>query len=655
MGTGMKPDQDLEQYRNVMTPPGTFEEGFSWASVIGAVFIGVLMVPGSMYMSLLAGVGVGPAAKWVTVLLFMEVAKRAHQSLRKAQIFTLFYMAGAVLATPFEGLLYSQFFVQSQAAIGQGMTELIPRWFAPSDPAVLATRNFFQLAWLPAIGLVIFKTIISRIDNSVLSFGLFKLASDVEKLPFPMAPIGAQGIMALSEDIDQKDGTPNTWRWRVFAIGGAIGLGFGFLYLGIPTLSSAILGTTIQMFPIPFADWTGRTQDFLPAVATGLSFDLGALMVGMVLPYWAVVGTFAGLIVTCALNPLLYATGTLRAWTPGDGTVETLFKNTVDFYFSFGLGLSLAIAGIGLASVTGGLRKLRQFRRDPNAVVVPKGRGDIALPVVGVVYVVSTLLYIVVCGALIGWHKGVMVVLIVYGFVYTPIISYVTARLEGMVGQALSIPLVREAGMILSGYRGVACWFLPFPIHNYGVHTVFYREAELTGTKFTSIWKTEAVLVPFIVLTSILFAQFIWSMGPIPSTNYPYANTIWELQARNQTLMYSSTMGGYSQFQEAFKPTFIGVGLVVGLGVFAALKAMSAPVLLLYGAVMGLNQTMPHVVIPHLIGALLGRYYFQKRFGDKWRQYVPVLTAGYFCGAGLITIFCVGVMFLSKSVFTMPY
>lgn len=650
-----KPDKDIERYRNLMTPPGTFEEGFSWASVIGAIFIGVLMVPGSMYMGLLAGVGVGPAAKWVTVLLFMEVAKRAHQDLRKAQMFTLFYMAGAVMATPFEGLIYAQFFVQSQAAIGQGMVELIPRWYAPTDPHVLAERNFLQAAWLPAVGLVVFKEIISRIDNSVLSFGLFKLASDVEKLPFPMAPIGAQGIMALSEDLEEKERTTTGWRWRVFSIGGALGLVSGFLYLGLPTLSSALLGKTIQMFPIPFSDWTGRTQDALPAVATGLSYDFGALMIGMVMPFWAVIGAFGGLIVTFVLNPILYHANLLPSWVPGDSTVETLFKNTVDFYFSFGLGVSLAIAVIGLASVFGGLRKLRLFKADPNAVIVPKGRGDIPFPVIGLVYIVSTFLYILVCGVLIDWHKGVMLVLVIYGFLYTPIISYVTARLEGMVGQALSIPLVREAGMILSGYKGVACWFLPFPIHNYGVHTVFYREAELTGTKFTSIWKTEAVLVPFIILSSILFAQFIWSMGPIPSPNFPYADTIWELNARNQTLLYSSTVGGYSQFREAFKPGLIGIGMMAGLALFAVLKAVSAPTLLLYGAVMGLNQTIPHTVIPQFIGAMIGRFYFEKKFGANWRQYVPVLSAGYFCGAGLITIFSIGVMFLSKSVFKVPY
>ncbi|GAG22204.1 unnamed protein product, partial [marine sediment metagenome] len=260
-------------------------------------------------------------------------------------------------------------------------------------------------------------------------------------------------------------------------------------------------------------------------------------------------------------------------------------------------------------------------------VDVPKGRGDIPFPIVGLVYLCTTTLYIVVCGVLIDWHKGVMTVLVIYGLFYTPLISYVTARLEGIVGQAFNIPFVREAGMILSGYTGIACWFLPFPIHNYGVHTVFYRQAELTGTKFISIWKAEFILVPFILFCTIFFAQFIWSMADVPSSQYPYAEMMWDLQAKNQALLYSATSGGYSQFMEAFKPIVIFIGLGAGLVVFLALKLMAAPTMLFYGAVRGLNQTMPHTIIPMFLGALLARFYMERRMGLKWRQYAPVVSA----------------------------
>ena len=650
-------DPDLKRYRDLMTPPDHFDEGFTWTAFAGALFVGLLIMPGSLYMGLLAGGGVGQAANWVTMILFIEVAKRAHKSINRAEMFILFYMAATVVSSPFGGLLWNQYFVQSKAVIGQGMADMFPRWYAPTDPVVLASRNFFQVAWLPAIGLVLFQLLISRLDNNIIGYGLFKLASDVERLPFPMAPIGAQGIMALAEDLEENTGKKPGWRWRVFSIGGAIGMLFGFLYMGLPTITKALFNRPIQMFPIPFVDWTGRTQNILPAVATGLSFDLGALVLGTVLPFWAMIGSFAGLVITFIVNPILYHAHVLHSWIPGDSTVETTFKNTVDFYFSYGLGISLAIALIGFLTTWRGFRETRRRKSEGQQVItIPKDRGDIPFPVVGLVYLCSVICYITVSGYLIGWHKGVMIVLVILAFIYTPLVSYVTARLEGTVGQALAIPFVREAAIILSGYKGLAVWFLPFPMNDYGVHTVFYRQAELTGTRFTSKWKAEALVVPFIIVCSITFAQLIWSMDPIPSSSYPFAEMMWPLKAKTDVLMYSSTAGGYSQFREAFRPVVIGIGLVSGLSIFGILTWLQAPTLLMYGMVQGLNQMIPHTLVLQFLGALLARFYFERRMGFKqWRQYAPVLSAGYFCGAGLTTMLCIGIMFLSKSIIKLPY
>jgi len=88
-------DKELQEFRDQMKVPSKFESGFTWSSMFGAIFIGLLMVPGSIYMGLLAGHEIGPAAQWVTVILFLEVAKRTHRHLKRAEIFVLFYMAGA--------------------------------------------------------------------------------------------------------------------------------------------------------------------------------------------------------------------------------------------------------------------------------------------------------------------------------------------------------------------------------------------------------------------------------------------------------------------------------------------------------------------------------------------------------------------------------
>ena len=73
------------------------------------------------------------------------------------------------------------------------------------------------------------------------------------------------------------------------------------------------------------------------------------------------------------------------------------------------------------------------------------------------------------------------------------------------------------------------------------------------------------------------------------------------------------------------------------------------------GFIAGLG-TFPHFVFPQFAGALLGRYYFRKRFGkERWRAYAPILLAGYSCGMGLIGMTAVGLVLISKAVSQIAY
>ncbi|MCX7915664.1 MAG: peptide transporter, partial [Verrucomicrobiae bacterium] len=358
-------DRELEEFRQLVEPAATFEEGFTWPAFFGALFVALLMVPGAMYMSLIAGGGHGitQAAQWVTVILFIEVARRANKVLKRAEIFTLFYLAGAAIGTPFAGVLWQQFYAQSDAARAAGITEWLPHWYAPRDADVLSARSLLRWEWLPAIALVVFSTFLTRIDNMILGYGLFRVASDIERLPFPMAPIGAQGVLALSDeqeeervsrDMDAEPMKPTSWRWRVFAVGGVLGLIFGALYLGLPTVTGALVGKPVVILPIPFVDWTQKTSSVLPAVAMNLSFDASNILFGMVLPFFSMLGSFIGLVLNIIANPILYRAGILSQWNPADGAVVTVFKNYVDFFFSFQIGLSLAIAATGIVAVVRG-------------------------------------------------------------------------------------------------------------------------------------------------------------------------------------------------------------------------------------------------------------------------------------------------------------
>jgi hypothetical protein len=653
----MYEDKELEEYRDLLKTPSKFEEGFDWKTVVGAIFIGFLMMPGSMYLQLVIGTGIGPAARWVTIILFAELAKRSYSELRQQEIFLLYYMAGAALSTPFQGLLWNQYLVQSDAARMLGVTEFIPTWVAPApDSGSLAERTFFHRDWLIPILLLIGTQIIQRIDQFGLGYALFRITSDVEKLPFPMAPVAALGTMALAESTEEKQ---KSWKWRVFSIGGVIGLIFGAIYVLLPTVSGLILMEPIRLIPIPWVELTGHTEDILPAVATGIQLDLGLVFLGMVLPFWAVMGGLVGIIITITANPILYSHGILTRWHPGMKTVDTMFANNFDFYMSFSIGLGLSIAFIGIWHVVRSFSKKDAAQKGSlrDLFQPPPGRGDFNFWISIGIYVFSTISYVLLCVWLVPNFPWIF--FIGYGFLYTPIVSYITARMEGIAGQFVSLPLVREisfiAGAKYFGYQGIEIWYAPIPIHNYGEATVNFRQIELTGTSIRGIIKSEIVVFPIVMTASLLFSQFIWRLAPIPSSAYPFAQEVWHLQALNTLLMQSSTLEGSAAFYQALNIIYVIAGLGLGILTYAILTFFGLPIMLIYGMVRGLGQTTPHGHIPEVLGALLGRFFFLKRYGAMWRQYAPVLLAGFSCGMGLTGMFAMGVTLILKSLGRLAY
>jgi hypothetical protein len=653
----MYEDKELQEYRDLLKTPEHFEEGFDWKTVVGSIFIGFLMMPGSMYLQLVIGTGIGPAARWVTIILFAELAKRSYSELKQQEIFLLYYMAGAALATPFQGLLWSQYLVQSDAARMLGLTEFIPSWVAPgTDSPSLVERTFFHRDWLIPILLLIGTQIIQRIDQFGLGYVFYRITSDVEKLPFPMAPVAALGTMALAESTEDKK---KSWKWRVFSIGGVIGLAFGGIYVLLPTVSGLFLMEPIRLIPIPWVELTGHTEELLPAVATGIQLDLGLVFIGMVLPFWAVIGGLVGLIITIAANPYLYRHGILNRWHPGMLSVDTVFANNFDFYLSFGIGLGLAIALIGIWHVIRSFGKSGAGQRGSMKDLFrpPPGRGDFNFWIAVGIYVFSTSSYVLLCLWLVPnfpWQF-----FLAYGFIYTPIVSYITARMEGIAGQFVSLPLVREASFIAGakyfGYHGIEIWYAPIPIHNYGEATVKFREIELTGTSIRGIIKSEIVVFPVVMVASLLFSQFIWRLAPIPSNAYPYAQELWHLQALNSLLMQTSTLEGNSLFYQALNWIYVLAGMGLGVITYAILVILGLPILLVYGMVRGLGQSTPHGLILEVVGALLGRFFFLRRYGAMWRQYAPVLLAGFSCGMGLTGMFAMGITLILKSLGRLAY
>ncbi len=652
---------DLTSYRDLMQPPTRFREGFTMRTVAGAFFVGFIMMPGAIYMGLIAGASFGAAAEWVTIILFSELARRSFSSLTRQEIYLIYYIAGGLAGViggtmlaggPFGQLVWNQYLVQSQAAAGFGIAEHVPEWVAPpigSD--ALMGRSFLHRAWIPPMVVLVASQFLSRVEWFTLGYILFRVTSDVERLPFPLAPVAAQGATALAESDEERD----SWRWRVFSVGMGIGLLFGAVYVGLPALTGLIASDPIVLLPIPWIDLTRTTETILPAAPLGIGTDLGLVLLGMVLPFWIVVGTFAAAMVHALGSPILYHAGMLTHWRPGMDAILTNFANDIDVWMSVYIGAGAAVGAIGLVQAVLSVRASRRQGEHRPLRDTPAGRGDFPLWLAIGGYALSTLAMIWLCVLLLEDDEFPLIFLLLFGFVVTPVISYVNARMAGLTGQLVSFPLLREGAFILSGYKGIDIWFAPIPYSDHGRRAQLFREVELTGTRFSSIIKAELLLLPLSLVCGFVFWSLVWQMEPIPSPTFQYAQTYWHLIALRQCLWYSATLGGETLFDQAIKGWWIAGSFVMAGGLFGVMSWLGWPISLVYGFVRGLGG-LPHLLIPEMAGALLARYWLEPRFGtQQWRQYAPVLLAGYACGMGLVGMSAVAIALISKSVTQLHY
>jgi hypothetical protein len=626
------------------------------------LFIALFMLPGGIYLGLVAGWGVGEAAEWVTIVLFAEVARRSFHSLRRQEIYILFYLAAGLTSVvnqarglgggPFANLVWNAYFVSSAPA--QPIAEQIPAWAVPGpETAAVAQRELWHSAWLTPILLLAVAELCGRISWMALGYALFRVTSDVERLPFPYAPVAASGATALAEA-----GT-ESWRWSVFSTGTVIGLLFGGVYIAVPVLTGILWGQPVELLPIPFADYTTRVENLLPAAVVGLSLSLGNILVGFVLPFEILLGaTVASVLAMVVANPILYHAGLLPSYRFGSNAWLTKLSADMDFWLSVGIGVNLAVGILGIGLVLKALAQARRYRRErAYSLAPPAGRGDVPVHVALLAWLGATVLLILVCRVLVPSFP--IWILAIFGLVWTPLNSYISARMHGLTGRGIGFPYLKEGAVVASGYRRLDIWYAPLPLYDHGWAAQRFREVELTRTKFTSVLKAEALMFPIVLVASFAFWAFFWNASPVPSSQFPYAQRFWPVEATMQSVMNQINLpregGEQSWFLQAIKPDYIAYGTLGGLASYFLFALLKLPVLFFYGFAGGLGL-FPANTIPQLFGAWWGRKYMRKKYGEeKWGRYAPVLFAGFACGTGLVAMGSISVALIAKAVSRLPY
>lgn len=645
--------------------PEKFEEGFNLKILIASLFIGLIMLPGSIYLGLITGGGLGGATQWVTVILLTEIAKRSFVQLKKQEVYILYILSGTIMSSAallgtsglvlpggaFAQLIWNQYIIQSPYANSFHLAKYLPGWVAPHPgSSALIKRTFFSRVWLTPILVIIASTILYQITSFSLGYILFRLTSDKEKLLFPMAPVAAGGATALAETTGKQE----TWRWRIFSISAMLGLIFGAIYIVIPAVTGLFMAKPLQLIPIPWVDFTPQISAIFPACMLGFATDIGTIIIGFVIPFWVVVGIFVSSILSqCIGNPILYKLGMLKNWEYGMSAIPTNIVTTMNFWINAFIGVGIAVGLIGIFTMfftTFRKKKDMSYKKE-----LPEGRGDYPIPVAILIWFIATLMYVVFCHNLVpNFSIGI---LIFFGFILTPFLSYASARMFGTTGSptGVSFPFVKESTFLMSsyssGYKGASIWFAPVPYNDLGGMPQGFRQLELTKTKFTSWYKAQIAAVVIMLLSGFLFWSIIWHFAPIPSSTYPYAQMIWPMNALFNTLWATSTIGSSSWLLHSIKAKYILGSTASGFILFGILSITSLPIAFFYGLVAGI-VTMPQFAIPMFIGALLSRFYFSKKIGkENWAKYTPIILAGYYCGEGLIGMFAVAIALIVKTIY----
>jgi hypothetical protein len=700
--------KELALYRGILEQPDKFETGFGWTTVAGILFCGLIMLPGSIYLGLMSGSNLNAAASWVTVILFNEIARRSLRTLTKQNLVILLHAAHVVMAAnvlwpggPIAQLVFRGYLVSSEAMRDANMQDFFPSWWVPAaDSEAITTRNLLHPDWYAPIALLAFVIFIGFIKRYTLGYFFFRITSDIENLPYPMASVSAQGAMAMAEadehakdaedpgkaffDREQRSkGRKKSERWRLFSLGAVMGIGFGTLQVGIPAITGVLLDKPIFLIPQPFIDTTNLTEAFLPATPTGIALDLGFLLIGMVLPFWAIMGTFFAVAMMTILNPILFNMGVLTQWRYGMDTVNTKFTNEMDFWLSFSIGAALGLLTVSVIQSIRDIRKkikaLKEAQAELDAdkrenIFAPpvKGRGDYPLWVALIIYIAGSVATIGMTMFLLSDSQFIdrstlmtlLAFLVGFSFIYSPLISYLNARLLGIAGQRIHIPYVKETAFILSGARGIEIWMAPIPIENFGYQAQAFRQTELTGTRFWSLVKTDLVAVPMLFILSFAFWWFIWQGSEIPSAAFPYAQKIWGLQSKRMALQWSATHVvtqeaeidfWQTEFGRAIHPRVIGMGAGTMVTTFTVLSIAGLPVMFCYGMVRGFGL-FPQMLLTEVVGALIGRFYLRKKFGaQRFLRIMPTLLAGYFTGVGLIGMATIAINLIQKAISAAPF
>jgi len=633
-----------------ITEKTRFETGLTLRAGLAIFFASLFFMPISIYLQLVAGVVIGSIAVYVTAILFSEISIVTGSPLKKQELFIILQMCGIAATTTYmveliyRGYIISSPLSQAFRIAGTAMTEMIPSWWAPrAGSKSYLTRTLFHMDW----AIPTFLTVIYGAFTILTEFALLMITSllyiEVEKLPFPMAPLTAEMVTTLTER--------KPYRIGLFSECAAIGMLIGL----VAHLPRMILG--IQVIPFPWIDFTWWTEQYIPGAIVGIASEPLSYISAMLVPWVpAVYMLVTSIIVWVILNSvfitvfpqvfprwseeymagmgisLLYQRSQLHVWL----VPQIIFTITLSIFFVIRGAKFIKGAFKTLTDLPSSLRQAGYFR----------------LPMILGMYFTGTL------GSVVLFHVLVPDIPIMMPLLFSVGLSFlnaiVGARVLGETGQG--VPLLEQniwrPFIYFSGYQGVAGWLIS-PIIGGGLSSGWTQNikiAYLTETRPGDFFK--AFILAWIAyrIFGFMWGSFFWTFAPIPSSAYPSTLIQWPISLMADGMWITRQLNiNLNVVLSSFGCMMTALLLGTALSRFTGFPF--SPSGLVAGA-----ATIPPAVIPIFIGALLSKFLIPRIFGERWwNEHRALIVAGFAAGEGIaIGIGIVGAL-LVKAIWAWPY
>jgi len=632
------------------------ERGLTWRSSLAILYGGWIMLPVVLYISLMSGSIIAGGATYITVILFTELSRLTGRPMKKQELFIIFMTIGWVASWfPFMQIPFRSYYMTSPISrmfkdpfTNRPIVESIPSWWAPPpESLVLKQRGLEALlhpAWLFPIILIALGTASWFIAEVGMALMMSMIFIEIEKLPYPFAPMDAAVATTLSERPEE--------RLRIFSLSAFFAFIYAFILYGFPVLG---IGSFI---PVPWADFTRYTQYSLPGALLGICTDILPYVFGFLIPFHVVIyiliGSFAVWVFGNSFALTYFADMFPQwksEWVIGMPLQLMYQRSLLWIWVSPQIGVTIAAAVVIIGS------KYKAFIRGIKSLVGIGGarvEGYPRLSVLLGMFFAGTLGSVAISYILVPdfyaqyWYYPLLL-----SVGWTFVFDLVSCRIWGEVGPLnIPPPPVWQGMVVLSGYPKVDAFFAAPLIGTGGAggmtHAV--KVAYLTDTKPIDYFKALAILAPVGLLASFFYTGVFWTVAPMPSSAYPWTRIAWPVQIIQQNVWISRSTEIF-RFDLAMN-TFILFTVLGLIGEFVIRRFIPFSFI---GIISG-TLTLPPYSLAYLVGAIVGKFLLQRKMGAaRWNEMKPVVAAGLAMGIGVAVGLSAPLAMVAKAMWAAPY